>query len=30
MLSVSKYPSGSADLATDLVALNAIPIGAPE
>ena len=30
MLSTSNYPSGSADLGTDLDALNAIPIGAPE
>ena len=29
MLSTSNYPSGSADLATDLDALNAIPVGAP-
>ena len=30
MLSASMYPSGPADLATDLDALNAIPIGAPQ
>jgi mono/diheme cytochrome c family protein len=30
MLSTSNYPSGSVDLATDLDALNAIPIGAAE
>ena len=30
MLSTSMYPSSSTDLATDLDALNAIPIGAPE
>ncbi len=29
MLSTSNYPSGPADLATDLDALNAIPVGAP-
>ncbi|MDA1185704.1 MAG: cytochrome c [Acidobacteria bacterium] len=29
MLSVSKYPAGSADLGSDQAALNAIPVGAP-